>query len=108
VAPDTGAVAIALDAVEAEMKAVGLWEAAQPSEAELAAAGAFGSPTMSFGQWLRWVFVPAVRAAVAGERPLPAASNVAAQAVREWGWGPDPAPTDPVIERLMAFDRLFD
>jgi uncharacterized protein YqcC (DUF446 family) len=106
--PEIGAVATALDAVEVEMRAAGFWDVAQPSKEEVAAAGAFGSPTISFGQWLRWVFVPAVRAAVAGQRPLPGASSVAAQAIREWGWGPDPAVTDALIERLTAFDRLFD
>jgi uncharacterized protein YqcC (DUF446 family) len=106
--PGVESVAEALDAVETEMRANGLWDVAQPSPEEFAAAGAFGIPTITFTQWLRWVFVPAVRAAMAGERPLPAASRVAAQAVREWGWGPEPGPNDRLVELLTAFDRLFD
>jgi uncharacterized protein YqcC (DUF446 family) len=106
--PSLESVAEALAVVEAEMRRIGLWDVAEPSPEELAEAGAFGIPTMSFGQWLRWVYVPAVRAAVAGERALPAASHVAAQAVREWGWGLEPGANDRLIELLTEFDGLFE
>lgn len=93
-----------LDAVVGAMRASGLWDVPRPDDESFVDMGAFGSRTMSFDQWLRWVFVPQVEQAIAQGGPWPSRSQVAVKAVRE-------ADTDPslgaLISPLAAFDALF-
>lgn len=72
------------DAIEAEMRRIGMWTADPPSEETVLAGGAFGLGTVAFDTWLQVVFVPRLRQAAAGSFPLPKNSNVGAQATREW------------------------
>jgi len=86
------------------MKKADLWEIARPKDEAFTDMGAFGQRTMSFAQWLRWVFVPNVEGLVASRGPWPTSSSVAVMATRE-------GDTDPGIQSLVAslsnFDRLF-
>jgi len=60
--------------------------------------------TMTFTQWLQFVFLPRVReAAASGE--FPNSSSVGAQAVREFDGEPD---ADHLVTLLSEFDALFD
>ncbi len=90
------AIAAAIDAIETEMRRIGFWDAPAPSAERIARGGAFGTGSMTFSQWLRFVFVPRVRAIlVAGaDGEWPKKSQVAAQAAREWGHSPSPFETD--------------
>jgi len=105
--PGVESVAEALDAVETEMRANGLWDVAQPSPEEFAAAGAFGIPTITFTQWLRWVFVPRVHEVIEGTAEVPPASSVGAHAAREWGFSPTNFDTSRLETLLDEFDALF-
>lgn len=95
-----------LDAVVAAMKANGSWDVVRPADGAFADMGAFGTKTMAFEQWLRWVFVPNVEALIASDGPWPASSSVAVQAARESGWGGYDQGNE-VGEPLRAFDALF-
>ncbi len=98
---------IALDDVVDEMKRVGLWEVATPTAEQLASMGAFGTASMAFEQWLRWVFVPRVLECLRTGGPWPTGSAVAVQATREWAmWGDEPR-FARLTEYLRAFDALF-
>ncbi len=103
-APSAARVGEAIDAIEAEMKRVGIWDVAAPDGPPL---GPFGSENMAFEQWLRHVFVPNVRAAIASDGPWPGSSSVADQAFREWRMYGDWEESEPLIARLRAFDALF-
>lgn len=94
----------AIDAVTAQLKAVGYWDCPQPTDDQIENGGAFGLQTMAFVQWLRWIFVPTVEDRLAQGGPWPAESHVASQAVREFDGEYD---ADPLIEALRDFDRLF-
>ncbi len=94
-----------IDAVEAEMKRLGIWDIAAP---EGPPEGAFGGKNMSFEQWLRHVFVPNVRRSIDGNGPWPKSSAVAEQAHREWRMYGEWDASEPLIERLRAFDALFN
>jgi uncharacterized protein YqcC (DUF446 family) len=88
------------DQIEAELRRLGLG----PSPAPRApVTGAFGSPSMTFGQWLEHVLCPRLRAVASGAVPPPAVSSVAAQAVRELD-GFDH--TDALIAALSRLDAL--
>jgi uncharacterized protein YqcC (DUF446 family) len=101
---DLAAFAEALAGLERALVGAGLWEVDERTGEELAEAGAFGTGTMTFGQWLRWVLVPrAHRALESGV--LPESSNVAAYAVREL----DGAPYgDRLIDALASLDAAVE
>jgi len=106
--PNRDAIAGATDAIETEMRRVGLWDVAQITDAQRESGGAFGRGSMTFGQWLRWIFLPRVRALLASGEALPAHSAVGAQAAREWGFSPIGVDTSRLETLLSDFDALFD
>lgn len=96
--------AAALARLERALEDAGLWDVEQPTAEQIAGAGAFGSETMTFGQWLRWVLVPRAHEALeAGS--LPGSSNVAAYAVRELDSTPY---ADLLVDALVEFDAAVE
>ena len=93
-----------IDQIEAEMRDIGMWQdqPLQPEQMEFEQA--FAMDTMTFSQWLQFIFVPRVREAVASGE-FPSGSSVATQAVREFD-GYDN--TDRLITLLSEFDALFE
>ena len=86
------------------MKRAGAWNVERPPGEAFERMGAFGTRTMAFEQWLRWVFVPSVEARLAAGGPWPEESHVAAQAAREGDGAPALA---SLVPALAAFDGLF-
>lgn len=78
------ALAEAVDAVEAELRRMGWWRDSAPEPERMQFRQPFGMDTLAFSEWLQFVFVPAARSMVAGERPLPPSSMLAPHAVREY------------------------
>jgi uncharacterized protein YqcC (DUF446 family) len=105
---DRAAVSRALVAIEAEMRRIGVWDETPITDEQLRNGGAFGTGSVSFTQWLRWVFVPRVGEIQAVNASLPTSSSVGAQAAREWGFSPIDADTSRLETLLSEFDALFD
>jgi len=78
------ALAPAVDALEAELRRLGWWQSAPIEPERMQFRAPFGMDTMAFSQWLQFVFVPAARSMLAGERELPPSSMLAPHAVREF------------------------
>jgi uncharacterized protein YqcC (DUF446 family) len=97
------AVAAKLEAIEAEMRACGFWQNRLPTPKQLQFSEAFAMDTMTFVQWLQFVFIPNVREAVE-ENSFPESSSVAAQAVREFDTVPE---ANRLTSLLSEFDALF-
>jgi uncharacterized protein YqcC (DUF446 family) len=95
----------ALQRVILAMKAADLWDVARPKDESFTDMGAFGQRTMSFAQWLRWVFVPNVEKLVASDGPWPKGSSVAVIATRE---GDTDHGIHSLVESLSDFDSLFE
>jgi uncharacterized protein YqcC (DUF446 family) len=92
-----------VDEIEAEMQQCGLWQTQPLSPEQMRFTKAFGMDTMSFDQWLQFVFIPKVREAIA-TNSFPSSSQVGAQAVREF----DTVPAASRLVTLLAqFDALF-
>jgi len=103
--PAHESVAAQIDAIESEMKRVGLWQE-EPLEPErLEFTRAFAGDTMAFQQWLQFIFVPRVREIVAARGTFPSQSQVAARAVREFD-GFDEA--SDLVRLLSEFDSQFE
>lgn len=101
--PNPQAVLSKLEQIQAEMKRINLWQEnpLEPEQYDFKAA--FAGDTMSFSQWLQFVFIPSVKRAAANEK-FPASSQVSAMAVREFD-GMEEA--SRLIDMLSAFDALF-
>jgi uncharacterized protein YqcC (DUF446 family) len=102
---DITALATKLDQIEAEMRSIGMWSDVAPSAEKFQSRVAFYGDTMSFDQWLQFVFVPRVRDVLSGASPAPKSSSVGAQAVREFD-GLDKA--NRLTGLLGEFDRLIE
>ena len=93
-----------IDQIEQEMRRIGLWQVAPLRPEQMNFKQAFAMDTMTFAQWLQFVFVPRVREAVA-TNSFPSSSSVGAQAVREFDGSPD---ASDLVNLLCEFDALFD
>lgn len=97
-------VAAHADGIEAEMRRIGRWSDRPPAPEAFQFTRAFAGDTMSYDQWLQFIFLPRVRQIVAERGQFPSSSSTAAQAVREFD-GNDECNT--LITKLSAFDELF-
>lgn len=93
-----------VDLIEAEMRHAGYWQNDPLRPEQMKFTQAFAMDTMTFAQWLQFVFLPRVREA-ATSNELPSTSSVGAQAVREFDGDPN---ADRLVTLLSEFDALFD
>jgi uncharacterized protein YqcC (DUF446 family) len=101
--PNTKSVLSKLEQIEDEMRHAGLWQngTLEPEQYDFRAA--FAGDTMTFAQWLQFIFIPNVRSAAAASQ-FPSESQVGAQAVREFDTLPE---ASRLITLLSEFDALF-
>jgi uncharacterized protein YqcC (DUF446 family) len=62
--------------VEAALRTGGKWEAAEPPAEALRSATPFCIDTLSFEQWLQWIFLPRMKHILEQSRPLPRKSRI--------------------------------
>ena len=92
------------DQTESEMRSIGFWQTASLRPEQMHFKQAFAMDTMTFVQWLQFIFIPRVREAIASNE-FPTSSSVGAQAVREFDGDAD---ADRLVTLLSEFDSLFD
>ncbi|MAR92375.1 MAG: YqcC family protein [Pseudomonadota bacterium] len=92
--------------VETEMRELELWEEQSPPPSAFASELPFFYDTMTFSQWLQWVFVARFRALLEGQHPLPPSCEVAPMA--EEYFKDLEVYADPLIGLLRRFDAQFD
>jgi uncharacterized protein YqcC (DUF446 family) len=90
--------------IKSEMRRTGLWDVKGLSSESRQNRGAFGMDSMSFEQWLRWVFVPNVEKLLKTGGPWPASSDVGVAAMRNFD-GQDEH--SGLVTLLQEFDALF-
>lgn len=96
--------AAALASIEAELHRTGYWQDQPLRPEQLDFNEAFAMDTMSFTQWLQFIFIPRVRECIAGN-DFPSDSMVGAQAVREFDGDPN---AGNLVLLLSEFDALFE
>ena len=96
-------IAATVDKIEAEMKRIRYWELVPLKPEQMDFTQAFAMDTMSFAQWLQFVFLPRVREAITAN-DFPSSSSVGTQAVREFDGDPN---ADELVTLLSEFDTLF-
>lgn len=85
------------------MRRIGFWQNEALRQEQLKFTEAFAMDTMTFAQWLQFIFLPRVREAIVSNQ-FPTSSSVGAQAVREFDGDPD---AGRLVTLLSEFDGLF-
>jgi uncharacterized protein YqcC (DUF446 family) len=93
-----------LEEIELEMKREHVWQEAPPAPDKFIDMGPFGRNTMAFEQWLQFVFLPAVKEALSGEREPPKTSQVHIHAVKAFDGQSEAA---PLVRLLCDFDETY-
>lgn len=76
--------ALLLVELETAMKAAGQWSDSAPSAEAMASVEPFACDTLSFADWLQFIFIPRLNLLAAENGPLPGQSNVTAMAEMVW------------------------
>jgi len=64
--------------IEVELRALGCWDGAAPSENALQSVEPFSVDTMEFYQWLQWIFIPRLSQMIKDNSALPVKCEIAA------------------------------
>lgn len=62
--------------MERELRVQGLWQLAEPAPEALCSQEPFCVDTLTFEQWLQWVFLPRMKIIVESGQPLPRVSGI--------------------------------
>ena len=91
--------------IESELRRLTLWERSRPHPAALESTTPFCYDTLTFHQWLQWLFIPRMERILAGHGGLPAESNIFPYAVDTLRHlGPD---ADELLFLVKTFDELI-
>lgn len=92
-----------IDAIEVEMKRLGMWKGGPIPEVVDASHEAFGAGVLSPDMWLEYVFVPRVRDSLKSNGPWPTESNVSSYMVKNL----EGEEYQTLRGLLSDFDQLF-
>ena len=101
--PEQKTVLSKLEQIQAEMLRIGMWEEIPLEPEQYDFRAAFAGDTMTFAQWLQFIFIPNVKGAAASGK-FPASSQVGVRASREFD-GMNEA--SGLVTLLNEFDALF-
>lgn len=91
--------------IERELRALGWWDNAPPSEQALASPEPFCVDTLEFAQWLQWIFLPRMKIILEQDLPLPNASGILEMA--EMVYAGRQAEARMLQQHLARFDQLI-
>lgn len=94
-----------LSRIEQQMKALSLWSDISPSQSALQSAVPFACDSMSFENWLQFLFLPRMYELVIRSQPLPTAFAIAPMAQQVWLSNSEYL---PLINLLEELDRLLN
>jgi uncharacterized protein YqcC (DUF446 family) len=91
--------------IEGELRQQGWWGAVPPTPEALASEQPFAVDSMSFEQWLQWLFLPRMQQLLECGGPLPSACGI--QAMAEMVLQDRARQARVLLELLGEFDRLI-
>lgn len=91
--------------IERELRQLGWWSAQQPDARRLASTAPFCVDTLTFAEWLQWVFLPRMKSIVEAGAAVPAACAIRSMA--EVAWQAEGAKVSVLLAALGEFDRLI-
>ena len=94
-----------LERVETELKAVGMWSETKPASKSFQSELPFFYDTMSFEEWVQWVYIARFREMIKANQLLPQSSDVSPMA--EESFQGRSQRCEGVIAALRDFDRAL-
>ena len=94
-----------LNELQTELKLAGLWSDTEPSKVALSSIQPFGLDTLTFYEWLQFVFVKKLRLICDRRESLPDSSDVTTMA--EEVFKSDEITSPAVIRILITVDRFI-
>ncbi|MBR9726780.1 YqcC family protein [Shewanella intestini] len=91
--------------LEKQLKLLQLWSAQAISAQALASTAPFACDTMTFEQWLQFIFIPKMQQLMAAKMPLPTNMAIAPMAEHVWQSMPE---RHSIIELLRVLDALVN
>ena len=91
--------------LEAQLRNLNLWQLQRPSEDALASEQPFCVDTLTFPQWLQFIFVERMQVMIAQQLVLPSACQIAPMG-EEYFKTADYAVSD-ILQCLLAIDQLL-
>lgn len=91
--------------IEKELRELQLWDAEVPSEEALSSTQPFAIDTLTFAQWLQFIFIPRLYLMIEHRAELPHNCGVAPMA--EQYFQPQLLNSAPLIEHLRQVDNLL-
>ncbi|MDM9653083.1 YqcC family protein [Pseudomonas mendocina] len=91
--------------IERELRLLGWWQDEAPSAEALASPEPFCVDTLTFEQWLQWIFLPRMKVLLESGAALPSVSGI--QAMGEMVYRQQPGIARRLLELLGEFDRLL-
>lgn len=92
--------------IERELRVRNLWASSPPDAHALASREPFCVDTLSFEEWLQWIFLPKMKLILEGNQALPTTSGILAMA--EMVYQSDLAQMSGLLQALKAFDELIE
>lgn len=92
--------------IEREMRVRSLWASSPPDARALASQEPFCVDTLSFEQWLQWIFLPRMKAILERGEALPSVSGILAMA--EMVYGGRQQQMAGLLQALESFDMLIN
>lgn len=92
-----------LDDLELALKAAGLWSVQSPAAEAFASQQPFCVDTLSFPEWLQFIFLQRMRVLLANSRALPGRSGILPMAEQTLSF--DLAKHQPVLDILCQIDE---
>lgn len=90
--------------LETQLRAGDLWQSHYPSATALASQQPFAVDTLTFAQWLQFIFIPRLQALIDAEQPLP--TNIAVSPMAEQALNSTPAEVE-IVSTLQQIDILL-
>lgn len=91
--------------IERELQVQGWWDDEAPTDEALASTVPFAVDTLSFEQWLQWIFLPRMKLIIELGHPLPNASGILVMAETVFVDRPEQS---RALRRLLAeFDQMI-
>lgn len=90
--------------IERELRRLDLWESRPPPPHALMSEQPFCFDTLTFTQWLQWVFIVRVDELLANDRPLPAQSDI--HPLAEHVFAEHDYDSAALLELIRRFDEI--
>ena len=93
--------------IEALLRQLGHWQSEQPAPQALASREPFCIDTLTFPQWLQFVFLPRMHELVEQQQALPQSCAIAPMAAEYFKGKSKNTDTNQLLATLMSLDKLL-